>query len=224
MLNAFLNVPLVGITNIGLDLSLCFPSRKLCFCFLMFLMVALLLSTLFERKDYNWRHESTHVNLLHRLWLSFFFGLFFSSICEEWKMRMKWTLHSLLAFLSPRLDKIRIKWNMHCFQLFCFLPFSLYRAKEQCHLVFSSTDNMMLISMIFVSFHQFKWKLVKKATQVFYLHFALKKRAFIEEIHEKQEQVCVNAVVYFLFSCFLHVWTFMLSCRFILFGKVRGLM
>jgi phospholipase D1/2 len=30
---------------------------------------------------------------------------------------------------------------------------------------------------------------VKKASQVFYLHFALKKRAFIEEIHEKQEQV-----------------------------------
>ncbi|KAF3589228.1 hypothetical protein F2Q69_00031417 [Brassica cretica] len=35
----------------------------------------------------------------------------------------------------------------------------------------------------------FKWQLVKKASQVFYLHFALKKRAFIEEIHEKQEQV-----------------------------------
>ncbi|KAF5950853.1 hypothetical protein HYC85_012846 [Camellia sinensis] len=31
--------------------------------------------------------------------------------------------------------------------------------------------------------------LVKKASQVFYLHFALKRRAFIEEIHEKQEQV-----------------------------------
>lgn len=39
---------------------------------------------------------------------------------------------------------------------------------------------------------QFKWQLVKKASQVFYLHFALKKRAFIEEIHEKQEQVCVE--------------------------------
>ncbi|XLR18905.1 hypothetical protein HN51_065583 [Arachis hypogaea] len=37
--------------------------------------------------------------------------------------------------------------------------------------------------------HRFKWELVKKASQVFYLHFALKKRAFFEEIHEKQEQV-----------------------------------
>nr|XP_043607393.1 phospholipase D zeta 1-like isoform X2 [Erigeron canadensis] len=36
---------------------------------------------------------------------------------------------------------------------------------------------------------QFKWQLVKKASHVFYLHFALKKRAIIEEIHEKQEQV-----------------------------------
>ncbi|KAF4392438.1 hypothetical protein G4B88_005397 [Cannabis sativa] len=36
---------------------------------------------------------------------------------------------------------------------------------------------------------QFKWRLVKKASQVLYLHFALKKRAFIEEIYEKQEQV-----------------------------------
>ncbi|XWS53571.1 hypothetical protein CRYUN_Cryun10bG0012800 [Craigia yunnanensis] len=35
----------------------------------------------------------------------------------------------------------------------------------------------------------FKWRLLKKASQVFYLHFALKKRWFIEEIHEKQEQV-----------------------------------
>ncbi|KAG8480887.1 hypothetical protein CXB51_025579 [Gossypium anomalum] len=36
----------------------------------------------------------------------------------------------------------------------------------------------------------FKWRLMKKASQVFYLHFALKRRLFIEEIHEKQEQVC----------------------------------
>ncbi|KAK8508477.1 hypothetical protein V6N12_011462 [Hibiscus sabdariffa] len=35
----------------------------------------------------------------------------------------------------------------------------------------------------------FKWRLIKKASQVFYLHFALKRRLFIEEIHEKQEQV-----------------------------------
>jgi len=35
---------------------------------------------------------------------------------------------------------------------------------------------------------------VKKASQVFYLHFALKKRAFIEDIHEKQEQVCGDLI------------------------------
>ncbi|CAA0821421.1 Phospholipase D p1 [Striga hermonthica] len=38
-------------------------------------------------------------------------------------------------------------------------------------------------------YKEFKWQLVKKASQVFYLHFALKKRKFIEEMHEKQEQV-----------------------------------
>ncbi|KAK9004681.1 hypothetical protein V6N11_042141 [Hibiscus sabdariffa] len=32
----------------------------------------------------------------------------------------------------------------------------------------------------------FKWQLLKKASDVFYLHFALKKRLFIEEIHEKK--------------------------------------
>jgi phospholipase D1/2 len=32
---------------------------------------------------------------------------------------------------------------------------------------------------------------LKKAAQVFYLHFALKKRVFFEEILEKQEQVCL---------------------------------
>ncbi|KAL5983662.1 Phospholipase D zeta 1 [Asimina triloba] len=36
---------------------------------------------------------------------------------------------------------------------------------------------------------KFKWRLWKKASQVFYLHFALKKRAIIAEIQEKQEQV-----------------------------------
>ncbi|CAN1281296.1 Phospholipase D zeta 1 [Linum perenne] len=35
----------------------------------------------------------------------------------------------------------------------------------------------------------FKWQLDKTAAQVFYLHFALKKRAFFEELQEKQEQV-----------------------------------
>ncbi|KAL3508128.1 hypothetical protein ACH5RR_033510 [Cinchona calisaya] len=48
---------------------------------------------------------------------------------------------------------------------------------------------IMLTYTIEFQYKQFKWQLVKKASQVFYLHFALKKRAFIEEIHEKQEQV-----------------------------------
>jgi phospholipase D1/2 len=38
-------------------------------------------------------------------------------------------------------------------------------------------------------FYQFRWRLYKKASQVFYLHFALKRREFLEEFHEKQEQV-----------------------------------
>ncbi|BBH06514.1 phospholipase D P1 [Prunus dulcis] len=37
----------------------------------------------------------------------------------------------------------------------------------------------------------FKWRLLKKASQVLYLHFALRKRAIIEEFHEKQEQTAV---------------------------------
>lgn len=48
---------------------------------------------------------------------------------------------------------------------------------------------MLLSYTIEVQYKQFKWKLVKKASQVFYLHFALKRRAFFEEIQEKQEQV-----------------------------------
>lgn len=48
---------------------------------------------------------------------------------------------------------------------------------------------VLLTYTIEFNYKQFKWQLVKKAPQVFYLHFALKKRAFIEEIHEKQEQV-----------------------------------
>ncbi|KAL3505682.1 hypothetical protein ACH5RR_031064 [Cinchona calisaya] len=48
---------------------------------------------------------------------------------------------------------------------------------------------IMLTYTIEFQYKQFKWQLVKKASQVFYLHFTLKKRAFIEEIHEKQEQV-----------------------------------
>uniref|UniRef100_A0A7N1A048 Uncharacterized protein n=1 Tax=Kalanchoe fedtschenkoi TaxID=63787 RepID=A0A7N1A048_KALFE len=48
---------------------------------------------------------------------------------------------------------------------------------------------ILLSYTIEFQYKQFKWRLVKKASQVLYLHFALKKRAFIEEFHEKQEQV-----------------------------------
>ncbi|XVE82197.1 hypothetical protein DITRI_Ditri15bG0128100 [Diplodiscus trichospermus] len=48
---------------------------------------------------------------------------------------------------------------------------------------------MLLSYTIEFQYKQFKWRLLKKASHVFYLHFALKKRLFIEEIHEKQEQV-----------------------------------
>ncbi|XP_024029997.1 phospholipase D zeta 1 [Morus notabilis] len=48
---------------------------------------------------------------------------------------------------------------------------------------------MLLSYTIEFQYKQFKWRLLKKAAHVFYLHFALKKRAFIEEMLEKQEQV-----------------------------------
>ncbi|XP_021282622.1 phospholipase D zeta 2 isoform X2 [Herrania umbratica] len=48
---------------------------------------------------------------------------------------------------------------------------------------------MLLSYTIEVQYKQFKWQLLKKASQVLHLHFALKKRAIIEEFHEKQEQV-----------------------------------
>ncbi|XP_043711223.1 phospholipase D zeta 1-like [Telopea speciosissima] len=48
---------------------------------------------------------------------------------------------------------------------------------------------LLLSYTIEFQYKQFKWRLLKKASRVIYLHVALKKRAFIEEIHEKQEQV-----------------------------------
>ncbi|KAK7843032.1 phospholipase D zeta 1 isoform X1 [Quercus suber] len=48
---------------------------------------------------------------------------------------------------------------------------------------------MLLTYTIEFQYKQFKWRLVKKASHLFYLHFNLKKRAIIEEIQEKQEQV-----------------------------------
>ncbi|KAK1291392.1 Phospholipase D p1 [Acorus calamus] len=53
----------------------------------------------------------------------------------------------------------------------------------------SDISPILLSYTIELQYKQFKWRLTKKAAQVFYLHFALKKRAIIEELHEKQEQV-----------------------------------
>ncbi|OAY77325.1 Phospholipase D zeta 1 [Ananas comosus] len=53
----------------------------------------------------------------------------------------------------------------------------------------SDITPMLLSYTIEFEYKQFKWCLVKKASQVFYLHFQLKKRALLEEFHEKQEQV-----------------------------------
>ncbi|URE38685.1 phospholipase D [Musa troglodytarum] len=44
-------------------------------------------------------------------------------------------------------------------------------------------------SAVSLDYIQFRWHLLKKASQVLYLHLALKKRAFLEELHDKQEQV-----------------------------------
>lgn len=48
---------------------------------------------------------------------------------------------------------------------------------------------LLLHYTIEFQYKQFKWQLRKKASQLLHLHFALKKRAFFEDIHEKQEQV-----------------------------------
>lgn len=53
----------------------------------------------------------------------------------------------------------------------------------------SDISPVLLTYTIEFQYKQFKWQLLKKPSQVFYLHFALKKRAIIEELHEKQEQV-----------------------------------
>ncbi|XP_068658826.1 phospholipase D zeta 1-like [Aristolochia californica] len=53
----------------------------------------------------------------------------------------------------------------------------------------SDITPMLLTYTIEIRYKQFKWRLIKKAAQVFYLHFQLKKRVIIEEFHEKQEQV-----------------------------------
>ncbi|XP_022870656.1 phospholipase D zeta 1-like isoform X2 [Olea europaea var. sylvestris] len=53
----------------------------------------------------------------------------------------------------------------------------------------SDITPLLLSYTIELEYKQFKWLLLKKASQVIYLHLALKKRALIEEFHEKQEQI-----------------------------------
>ncbi|XP_042054133.1 phospholipase D zeta 1-like [Salvia splendens] len=53
----------------------------------------------------------------------------------------------------------------------------------------SDITPLLLSYNIELQYKQFKWQLCKKASQVIYLHLSLKKRAIIEEFHEKQEQV-----------------------------------
>ncbi|KAK1417718.1 hypothetical protein QVD17_26852 [Tagetes erecta] len=53
----------------------------------------------------------------------------------------------------------------------------------------SDIGPLLLSYTIQIEHKQFKWCLLKKASQVIYLHFALKKRAIVDEIHEKQGQV-----------------------------------
>ncbi|KAL2941083.1 Phospholipase D zeta 1 [Bienertia sinuspersici] len=53
----------------------------------------------------------------------------------------------------------------------------------------SDITPLLLSYTIELHYKQFKWLLQKKATQVLSLHISLKKRAIIEEFHEKQEQV-----------------------------------
>ncbi|KAM0951160.1 putative phospholipase D [Dioscorea sansibarensis] len=53
----------------------------------------------------------------------------------------------------------------------------------------SDITPFLLTYTIEFQYKQFKWRLLKKASQVLYLHFALKKRVLIDEIHQNKEQV-----------------------------------
>ncbi|KAJ1692083.1 hypothetical protein LUZ63_008781 [Rhynchospora breviuscula] len=52
-----------------------------------------------------------------------------------------------------------------------------------------SISPMLLSYTIHLRYKHFNWSLTKRASQLLYLHFALKRRAFFHEIHQKQEQV-----------------------------------
>ncbi|EPS61308.1 hypothetical protein M569_13489, partial [Genlisea aurea] len=53
----------------------------------------------------------------------------------------------------------------------------------------SDISPLLLSYTIELQYKQYKWQVCKKASQVIYLHLALKKRSFVEEFHEKQEQI-----------------------------------
>lgn len=61
---------------------------------------------------------------------------------------------------------------------------------------------------------------MKKASQVFILHFALKKRAIIEEIHEKQEQVQAFFSFPLIFSLLFLLLSLYFTVNFVLIYSV----
>ncbi|XP_048236121.1 phospholipase D zeta 1 [Ricinus communis] len=82
----------------------------------------------------------------------------------------------------------------YSFRQFPELGWIFYELPKATILSVSKPETGDLSPMLFsytieLQYKQFKWRLVKKTSQVLYLHFALKRRAIIEEFHEKQEQV-----------------------------------
>ncbi|KAH0462521.1 hypothetical protein IEQ34_010096 [Dendrobium chrysotoxum] len=77
----------------------------------------------------------------------------------------------------------------------------MWGAKRSLHTFISPCPTLGQGEVLLVGwlFCEFKWVLLKKASQVVYLHFALKKRAFIEEFHERQEQSFGHLMVFNLF-------------------------
>ncbi|KAH9616705.1 hypothetical protein KSS87_014109 [Heliosperma pusillum] len=73
-------------------------------------------------------------------------------------------------------------------QIFEELPTATIVAVSKPDVV-SDVTPILLSYTIDVQYKQFKWQLQKKARQVLFLHLSLKKRAFIEEFHEKQEHM-----------------------------------
>nr|KYP74381.1 Phospholipase D p1 [Cajanus cajan] len=63
---------------------------------------------------------------------------------------------------------------------------------------------VLLCQVIFI-LQWFKWRLLKKASQVLYLQFALRKRAIIEDFHDKHEQVCALYVAFCSVVSFIYL-------------------